>query len=60
MIITIQLEDHDGNVIQIENSVTSNSSMGKLLYGLPLLSQEDADFELHDDEDSEIIKSRWN
>ena len=59
MIITIQLEDHDGNVIQIENSVTSNSSMGKLLYGLPLLSQEDTDFELHD-EDSEKIKSRWN
>ncbi len=59
MIITIQLEDHDGNVIQIENSVTNNSSMGKLLYGLPLLSQEDADFELND-EDSEPIKSRWN
>lgn len=59
MIITITLEDHDGNVIQIENSVTNNSSMGKLLYGLPLLSQEDADFELHD-EDSEPIKSRWN
>ena len=59
MIITIQLEDHDGNVIQIENSVTNNASMGKLLYGLPLLSQEDADFELND-EDSEPIKSRWN
>ncbi len=59
MIITIQLEDQDGNVIHIQNSVTNNSSMGKLLYGLPLLSQEDADFELND-EDSEPIKSRWN
>ncbi|ADD94799.1 hypothetical protein [uncultured Mediterranean phage uvMED] len=59
MIINITLEDHDGNVIEIQNSVTNNASMGKLLYGLPLLSQEDTDFELHD-EDSEPIKSRWN
>jgi hypothetical protein len=71
MIITISLEDHEGNIVECLNEVNTPQQLGNLMYGLPILSQADADFhveeysETEDDEEEEEdeeeqVNNRWN
>ena len=72
MIITISLEDHEGNIVECLNEVTTPQQLGNLMYGLSILSQADSDFdveqysEIEDDEDEDEeeeeaqVNNRWN
>jgi len=69
MIITISLEDHEGNIVECLNEVNTPQQLGNLMYGLPILSQADSDFhveeysETEDDEEEEEeeqVNNRWN
>ena len=69
MIITISLEDHEGNIVECLNEVNTPQQPGNLMYGLPILSQADSDFhveeysETEDDEEEEEeeqVNNRWN
>tara|TARA_B100001939_G_C16537808_1_gene444931 strand:+ start:117 stop:332 length:216 start_codon:yes stop_codon:yes gene_type:complete len=71
MIITISLEDHEGNIVECLNEVNTPQQLGNLMYGLSILSQADSDFdveeysEIEDDEEEEEdekeqVNNRWN
>jgi len=71
MIITISLEDHEGNIVECLNEVNTPQQLGNLMYGLSILSQADSDFdvqeysETEDDEEEEEdekeqVNNRWN
>ena len=71
MIITISLEDHEGNIVECLNEVNTPQQLGNLMYGLSILSQADSEFnveeysEIEEDEDEEEeeeeqVNNRWN
>jgi len=71
MIITISLEDHEGNIVECLNEVNTPQQLGNLMYWLSILSQADSDFdvqeysETEDDEEEEEdekeqVNNRWN
>jgi len=72
MIITISLEDHEGNIVECLNEVNTPQQLGNLMYGLSILSQADSDFDVQADSDFEDdqeedeeeeeqqVNNRWN
>ena len=72
MIITISLEDHEGNIVECLNEVNTPQQLGNLMYGLSILSQADSEFDVEEyseiegeeeeeeDEEEERVNNRWN
>lgn len=71
MIITISLEDHEGNIVECLNEVTTPQQLGNLMYGLSILSQADSDFDVkeysetgdeeeEEEDEEEQVNNRWN